>query len=232
MFSLTSFLILIEITEIMEEKKLRFKDCTQKLLEEIFNLKQVTQHQALQNWITPKSEVTPFEKQSLQYLKDHLLLCGQTWNETELRDQFIGPLISLVNFDNEKVRYFAERNLSALIDEWELSGRVDALIAQGRWEPKKVYFCMNEYKKEKDPEGDPGAQALAAMIVAQEHNAEQSLIYGLYVKGKLWYFMVLCGKEYAITEPYTASREDIVDIFMILKTLKQIIYDVVNQAHT
>jgi hypothetical protein len=218
--------------EMMEEKKLRFKDCTQKLLEEIFNLKQVTQHQALQNWITTKSEVTPFEKTSLQYLKEHLKLCGQTWNETELRDQFIGPIISLVNFDSEEVRYFAERNLSGLIEEWELSGRVDALIAQGRWEPQKVYFCLNEYKKEKDPEGDPGAQALAAMVVAQEQNADQSPIYGLYVKGKLWYFMVLCGKEYAITEPYTASREDIVDIFMILKTLKQMIYDVVNPAHT
>ena len=56
---------------------------------------------------------------------------------------------------------------------------------------------------------------------------------GLYVKGKkLWYFMVLCGKEYAITEPYTASREDIMSIFMILKTLKLMIYDVVNLAYT
>ncbi len=215
----------------MEEKTLRFKNCTQKLLEETFNLKQVTHHQALDNWITMDSEVTEFERTSLNYLREHLLLRGHTWNETELRDQFIGPVISLVNFDSDEVRYFAERNLSGLIEGWEVSGRVDALIAQGRWEPEKVYFCLNEYKKEKDPEGDPGAQALAAMVVAQEHNADQSPVYGLYVKGKLWYFMVLCGKEYAITEPYTASREHIVNIFMILKTLKQMIYDTVHTGH-
>jgi len=135
--SLTPLVALIEMND--GRKKLRFKDCTQKLLEEIFNLKQVFPHQALQNWITTESEVTPFEKTSLQYLKDHLLLCGQTWNEAELRDQFIGPMINLVNFDSEEVRYFAERNLSGFIEEWELSGRVDALIAQGRWEPQKVF---------------------------------------------------------------------------------------------
>ncbi|MCP4109572.1 MAG: hypothetical protein GY749_29300 [Desulfobacteraceae bacterium] len=212
-----------------ENKKLRFKDCTQQLLEETFQLKQAVQHQALQRWVTADTEVTEFEQANLDYLGEYLRLRGHTWNETELRDQFIGPMIGLVNFDSDEFRYFAERNLSGIVDNWELSGRVDAMIAQGRWEPKKIYFCMNEYKKEKEPEGDPGAQALAAMLVAQEQNANQQIpVYGLYVKGKLWYFMILSGKEYAITEPYTASRPDIVDIFKILKILKRIICDILK----
>jgi len=87
---------------------------------------------------------------------------------------------------------------------------------------------MNEYKKEKDPQGDPGAQALAAMMVAQEQNVCQFPVYGLYVKGKLWYFMTLLGKEYGISEPYVASLEHIFDIFRILKRLKQVICEIVE----
>lgn len=210
----------------MEEKKLNFKNCTQKLLEKTFNLKQVSKNKILQEWVASESELTDFERKTLGYLQENLTLYGYTWNETELRDKFIGPVMALVNFDSDDVRYFAERSLSGTIEEWELSGRVDAMIAKGRWDPETVYFCMNEYKKEKDPEGDPGAQALAAMMVAQEKNDIQSPVYGLYVKGKLWYFMILHGKEYGITEPYTASLDHICDILRILKALKQIISEI------
>ncbi|HHC24349.1 MAG TPA: hypothetical protein ENK58_02875 [Desulfobacterales bacterium] len=216
----------------MEEKKLNFKDCTQKLLDETFNLKQVINHKALRNWITSEMQLTDFEIKTLEYLQENLMLRAHTWNETELRDKFIGPVMALVNFDSDDVQYFAERSLSGTVESLKLSGRVDGMIAKGKWEPEKTYFCMNEYKKEKDPQGDPGAQALAAMMVAQEQNVHPIPVYGLYVKGKLWYFMILLGKEYGISEPYTASLEHIFDIFRILKTLRQIICGIVESEKT
>ncbi|MCP4106246.1 MAG: hypothetical protein GY749_12020 [Desulfobacteraceae bacterium] len=196
----------------MEEKKLYFNNCTQKLLEETFGLKQVPKIKILQGWVGTEVELTDFERKTLEYLQESLTLHGYTWNETELRDKFIGPVMALVNFDSDAVRYFAERSLSGTVEGCELSGRVDAMIAKGRWEPENVYFCMNEYKKEKDPEGDPGGQALAAMMAAQDKNGDKLPVYGLYVKGKLWYFMLLHGKEYAITEPYTATLDHVYDI--------------------
>ncbi len=212
----------------MKEKKLNFKNCTQQMLEDIFGLTQVPRHKALQEWLEAEGNISDFERKTLGHLRENLMLRGHTWNETELRDKFIGPMMVLVNFDSDKVQYFAERGLSGRVEEYELSGSVDGMIAEGRWKPEKTYFCMNEYKKEKDPEGDPGAQALAAMMVAQEQNGGQFPITGLYVKGKLWYFMILHGRAYAVSEPYTATLDHVYEILRILKRLKQVIYEMVS----
>ena len=41
--------------------------------------------------------------------------------------------------------------------------------------------------------------------------------------------MALHGKQYAISEPYIATRDEVFDIFRILKALKAIIADLVAQ---
>jgi len=60
-------------------------------------------------------------------------------------------------------------------------------------------------------------------LVAQELNKNQHPIYGCYILGRDWFFMVLQGRQYAISEVYAATKEDIFDIFRILKGLKAII---------
>ena len=129
----------------------------------------------------------------------------------------------MVNFSGKNRKFFAERPLSATIDKIELNGKVDGLIASGRRVPKQPYFCLHEYKKEEDPDGDPAGQALAAMLVAQELNQHEQPVYGGYVKGCIWYFMALQRLEYTISYSYVATREDIFDIFRVLKALKAII---------
>ena len=44
-----------------------------------------------------------------------------------------------------------------------------------------------------DPNGDPAGQTLAAMLVAQVLNQHQQTIYGAYVVGSDWNFMVLAA---------------------------------------
>ena len=96
--------------------------------------------------------------------------------------------------------------------------------ASGFREPQQPYFCLQEYKREKDPEGDPAAQLLAAMLVAQELNQHQLPVYGCYVKGEVWHFLTLEERSYTISQGYLASRQaDLDDIFSILKRLKVII---------
>lgn len=59
---------------------------------------------------------------------------------------------------------------------------------------------------------------------------EQAMpIYGCYVVGRSWFFMVLEGKEYAISEMYVATKSEIFDIVKLLKGLKVILLAQVAQ---
>ncbi|TAD95913.1 MAG: hypothetical protein EAZ97_14895, partial [Bacteroidetes bacterium] len=74
-----------------------------------------------------------------------------------------------------------------------------------------------------DNDGQPDAQALAAMLVVQADENGRKPIYGLYIVGLIWNFMVLNEKEYCISKSYNAENEEIFDIFRMLKALKHII---------
>jgi hypothetical protein len=58
------------------------------------------------------------------------------------------------------------------------------------------------------------------MLVAQYLNENQTPILGCYVIGRSWYFMALVGKEYAISNVYTCTDEEIFDILRILKGIR------------
>jgi hypothetical protein len=99
------------------------------------------------------------------------------------------------------------------------------MIATGYRSPKVPYFCLNEYKRQTDPNGDPRGQALIAMMIAQElnknhnRNADRPLL-GCYVIGRNWYFMALIGTQYAISKDFSCVDDEIFDIYRILKGLK------------
>ncbi len=193
------------------------------MLDEMFDLEQTDDSRALQKWLDGNAEISDLEQQVLAMLKNTLRIHVHDWNETELLQHFIGPLFSLVNFSTRKFSLFADRPFGGVVEGVEMSGRPDGMIASGFRVPKKPYFCFQEYKKEKDPEGDPAGQALAAMLTAQEINEHRHPVYGCYVRGQLWFFMVLEKKKYCISVPWTATRDDIFDIFRILKVMKQIV---------
>ncbi len=207
-----------------------FKDCTLEQLDETFNLKPLNQHPVLEAWLQGQSNISEQERGYLFMLQEYLRDNVDNWNEYELVMHFIGPMFTLVGFSYQhQFNLFGERPFGGTVEGIELSGKPDGLVATGYRQPKKPYFCFQEYKKETDPNGDPSAQALAAMLVAQEINERQIPIYGCYVRGRYWRFMVLQGKEYAISDGYTATKDDIFDILRILKVLKQMIIERVTQ---
>ena len=109
------------------------------------------------------------------------------------------------------------------IDGEQVFGEVDLMIASGRYEPQKPYFCLHEYKKEKGTDNDPLGQLIIAMMTAQEINNAEFPIYGAYVMGRNWFFLTLVNRKYCISNEYVATRDDIFEIFKILKKLKVII---------
>jgi hypothetical protein len=210
---------------------LTFKECTLLKLEKTFNLQQVRTYKVLQQWLSGTADISEKERINLLDLRELLIDNVDDWNEQELALHFIGPLFTFVNFSTKHFNAFAERKLSGIVEGVEMLGRPDGLIASGRREPEVPYFCFQEYKKEKDAEGDPAAQALAAMLVAQTLNKGKHPVYGCYVRGRNWFFMVLQGKTFCISQNYSSTKEEIFDIFKILKVLKQKIIEMVENQN-
>jgi len=225
-----SKVVLLKSMKVMELKKVNFKDCDRLFLEETLDLVQVKKLDLLNEWITKGKEylLNSFENEAFIRYQKSLIYRVDDWNERELVEHFIAPVFALIDFNTDDYGMFLERLLKAVIGDYELSGYPDAIIAKGRRAPKTPYFCFNEYKKEKDSSGDPQGQCLAAMLVAQELNNNTKPIYGVVVKGINWYFMVLKGKEYAISNAYKATDEELFEIVKLLKHLKTIIEEYVK----
>jgi hypothetical protein len=205
-------------------KKAAFRDWTLTKLDKVFGLKQVEQCSFLAQWEAMREDISDTEKYVLDLLQAPLVWAGKAWNATELENKFISPLIMLSKVDEgRKFGYFLERPLQGVVGDYELSGIVDGMIASGFRDPDVPFFCMHEYKRSVDNEGNPDAQALAAMLVAREQNQDQKPIYGLYIVGLIWNFMVLHGQQYCISRNYDSSNEDIHDIFRLMKGLKIIV---------
>jgi hypothetical protein len=198
-----------------------FREWTLDKIDETFGLAFVDTLPSLSSLINFEYEIDEIEKLHLEKLSyNYRMFGGDYHNEAELMSKIISPLIVLSEIQNQSFSYFINRNLTVNIDDYELSGRVDGMIASGFRNPKKPYFCMNEYKKETDPNGDPKGQALIAMLSAQALNDDKNPIYGCYIVGRMWVFMALEEKKYAFSKSFTVDDDEIFDIYRILKSLK------------
>ncbi len=201
-----------------------FKEWTLAALDRTFSLTVEDDSPVLKNWLAGQAEISAFEQEALQSFRSLLAAHVHDWNETELAYNFIGPVMALVSYSSKYFNFFAERPLSGTVDDLEMSGRPEGMIASGFREPQQPYFCLQEYKKEQDPDGDPAGQVLAAMLVTQEINQHCFPVYGCYVKGEVWHFLTLQERAYSVSGGYLATRQtDLQDIFRTLKALKTII---------
>ncbi|MCI5150888.1 MAG: hypothetical protein D3916_16145, partial [Candidatus Electrothrix sp. MAN1_4] len=168
-------------------------------VEETFDLTQCKDCELLTRWLdkTETASLTPEEEHLLTEFRAKLVDHIWDWNEWELKGKFIFPLLAAVNFDQEKYQSFIEREISVEIEDDMLSGMVDFFVANGRRYPKHPYFFIHEFKKEHDASGDPLGQLLITMVAAQKLNNDGKPVYGCYVMGRLWFFVVLDGQDYA-----------------------------------
>lgn len=201
--------------------KSTFREWSLDKIDTTFNTTQVKNLPILDSVLAFQHKIDDYELRYLNALHEkYFYLGGEDWNEAELRNKIIGPLFVFSDIDNRAFAYFVERELSATIGEYDLVGKVDGMVATGFRNPKKPFFCMNEYKRATDPDGDPKGQALIAMLVAQAINDNTKPILGCYIVGRQWCFIALEGKEYAFSTAFTCDNEDIFDIYRILRGLR------------
>jgi hypothetical protein len=175
-------------------------------------------------------EISEQEKKQMDSLRAFMAQFVNFWNEEDLKIFFIAPIINMVNFYKPNTyrafnEPFFEGELQTVQNETiKLKGYVEFLIATGSQIPKKPFFFLNEYKPQFGSNNDPQGQLMIAMLSAITKNQDNKAMYGLYVVGRMWFFMAMDGKEYAVSRAYDATQED--DLDSIVKMLKYVKADI------
>lgn len=199
-----------------------FSSFTFDVVEKLFGIQEASNLPILDEWTKASINTSNPLGFVLDMLKKHLLEKAHIWNEDELKMFFIGPLVELAELGTNIFQPFTQRSFSVVYNGEEIGGRVDFMVAKGRRVPEQPYFCIHEYKQETDKEGDPLGQLLIAMVAAQIVNEYKFPILGAYVIGRNWFFVTLEENQYAKTDAYVASSEDIFQIFAMLRKSKEI----------
>ncbi len=84
-------------------KQATFKDWTLTRLDQAFGLKQIWQSDLMNHWTKADCELSETDKEVIFHLQQPLIRGGRAWNEAELENKFISPLIMQAHIDDEKI---------------------------------------------------------------------------------------------------------------------------------
>lgn len=201
-------------------------------LKKAFGLEEAIDHPTLLNWINEAYPLDSFDQQVLTRFQKEKIPYIDYLNEQELSVLITGRIMGQVNFETPHLRSFIGHEIKAKVNNELFSGKPDWTIAWGEDEPEKPFFFLQENKKSFQSSGEPMGQCLAAMIVAQQLKQDaQKPIYGAFVMGERWNFMILQDKIFSISQTYLIDNEDIFDVYRILKVVKKRVFEEAGIAH-
>jgi hypothetical protein len=208
-------------------KAVRNKSFKDWLYEEVateFGLKSLSNHpffKVLESLKLPKDHPKWYEIEELRVLAKAYI---DSWNEDEYKFMFISPFIAKTGFVSEHFKVFTQRPLSVKYQNGTKTtdGLVEFMLAKGLQIPRKPHFFLHEYKPEKRRDNDPLGQLLIAMVAAKVQNADDKPIYGIYVNGRNWFFVILENNNYAVSNPFVTTSDDIFDLFAVLLYFKDL----------
>jgi hypothetical protein len=213
----------------MAKSKIKpFEDWLYEEVELVCGIERIQNYPILMDLLNSQIDISK-EMPLLEELSQLLLSQVENWNEEEIKTFFIAPLLSLLYLKHFEYRPFMQRKLNGTINGVETAGRVDFMIARGKQIPRQPFFCLHEYKQENKRDNDPLGQLLIAMVIAQSKNEQTMPIYGAYVSGRNWFFVVLDDKKYSVSDAYVATSDDIFQIFKILKKHQLMIEDFIRK---
>ena len=177
-------------------------------VENTFGIKRVKNPQILTDWINSPSQISDSIKTLLAIIQERLIDNADAWNEDEFKMFFIAPLLSQMPLEIDDFKPFTQRTLSAKFPELnlEVSGKVEFVIARGKQRPKQPYFFLHEYKQERRRENDPLGQLLISMVAARQNNEIKTPLYGCFVVGRDWFFVVLEEHQYSVSLAFDATK--------------------------
>ena len=214
----------------------KIKSYTENELKQMFGLKRLVGNNKMplmQEWVSATATLNSGEQYLFDIITNDLPRKIMGWNEEMLKMNFISPLLILGHIlETEEYKPFYESAMEATVNDNFLKVRADMTIATGDSEiPEEPYFYFlqwesfgQEYKKVKEPKGDPTAQILEAFLIAQVKNKITRPLYGCTVYGREWEFFVMEGTTYCISNAYNCTdNDDLMKIIAILRKFKEIL---------
>jgi hypothetical protein len=193
---------------------------------DVFNLKKIKRPTSLmQEWLDAQTAFNETEKVLIQQLCDEALENIEAWAEEDLKMNFIAFVIKLAGLKATKtIRTFYDKTICATVEGIYLKTKTNFMMAKGVLDlMKNPYFHFQEYKRDKDPHGDPMAQLVEAFLCAQEINQNGKPLYGCCVVGQFWYFVTMEKKEYCVSMAYDCTdEEDLQKIIAILRKFETV----------
>jgi hypothetical protein len=180
-------------------------------------------HPMLSEWLSATTDLDAMEFRFLEEARIDLLDNTDYWNEEELKMHFISVIMRIVRFQSPFKVYY-NREIEAEKGDFLIKTEADMLVSKGIGDLIETpYFSLHEYKREKKYSGDPIGQMLGGMLIAQVRNNDRKPVYGCYVQGRYWYFAVLQGTEYVISNSLNSTEiEDAQQIIAVLREIQQI----------
>ena len=207
-----------------------FKDWTSQMAIDAFGLQRNDKQLDFVAWRDVHHSIPPKYEELVEMLRLDLTNGHTGWNEVELMMHFIGPFLKYIAFGGIRYGLYFNRKLQVKVDTLVLSGTVDGVIALGYDEPIHPYFFLREYKKSQGNDSEPFGQLLSAMVAAQQLNNDGQPLYGCYVIGKYWTFVLLAGDQYAVTQGYDATDAgELQIIWSMLVEVKRIVEERVER---
>lgn len=172
-------------------------------------------------WLNASTEFNEFEQFIIQRILNEAIENIEAWAEEDLKMNFIAFVIDLAGLKaTTTIRTFYDKTISATVEGIFLKTKTDFMIAKGILDlAKNPYFHFQEYKRDKDPHGDPMAQLVEAFLIAQEINKNGKPLYGCCVVGRFWYFVIMEEKNYCVSMAYDCT--DIKDLHQIIAILRK-----------
>ena len=212
----------------MENEIQKFYKFTETAMIDTFSINKKLVCEVLTRWLDVEGTLDEFENTTINNALQRFQKLSAGWNEEELKMHFISPILNItdINIDGICKTYF-ERPLEGVVQNKLMHVKTDCMVAQPKLGggPNKPYFFLQEFKqKQLWGKTDPEGQMLAAMLLAQEFNADGHYLYGCFVKENNWRFTTLKGLDYCVSQQYDATRkEDLHQIVFILRKLKELI---------
>lgn len=206
--------------------KLSFSNITLNALKQVIPLRQLIDDTRFDEWFAYLPVLEPDEEGLLQYLLQKHRPYFTFYSEEELKAKFITPILNKIDFMVGDVKDWYERPIKATINDTEIGGFTDYMIAKGEDVPELPYFFIQEFKPSVSS-GPPENQLLAELIVSIVLN-DGTEMKGATVQGQYWKFMIVekIEKEwrYYISKSFdVADLDDLRRIYSRLKYIKKMI---------
>ncbi len=200
-------------------------------LKELFEIEKNLNVSIFDDWFNNDLKIDPLVETFLKDLIQENKLLIESYNEEDLKINFISPILNRVKFKSfeKKIRDFYEAPLIYKTDKFILKGAIDFMVSEGLVESKKPYFFIQEFKRSEEY-GNPRPQLLAELISGVELNDWQ-FIKGAYIIGGNWHFTILeklgvHQYQYFISQNFDSTK--ISDLKLIYKNLVFVKNEIMN----